>query len=88
MAAGARQLWVLMEHTTKDGTSKLVHRCSYPLTAVFYRLMGARVGARTRIAPSADLGEFDLLEDGVGFVLGVCGLLEGRGRAQGRVCRT
>jgi 3-oxoadipate CoA-transferase, beta subunit len=23
-----------MEHTTKDGTSKLVHRCSYPLTAL------------------------------------------------------
>ena len=34
LAAGAKRLWVLMEHTTKDGTSKLVHRCSYPLTAV------------------------------------------------------
>ena len=33
LAAGAKRLWVLMEHTTKDGTSKLVHRCSYPLTA-------------------------------------------------------
>jgi 3-oxoadipate CoA-transferase, beta subunit len=34
LAAGARRLWVLMEHTAKDGTSKLVRRCSYPLTAV------------------------------------------------------
>ena len=25
LAAGAKRLWVLMEHTTKDGTPKLVH---------------------------------------------------------------
>jgi 3-oxoadipate CoA-transferase, beta subunit len=40
LAAGAKRLWVLMEHTTKDGTSKVVRRCSYPLTAV---------GATTRV---------------------------------------
>ena len=34
LAAGAKRLWVLMEHTTKDGRSKVVQRCSYPLTAV------------------------------------------------------
>jgi 3-oxoadipate CoA-transferase beta subunit len=34
LAAGTRQLWVLMEHTTKTGESRLVRRCSYPLTAV------------------------------------------------------
>ncbi len=34
LAAGAKRLWVVMEHTTKDGRPKLVHRCSYPLTAV------------------------------------------------------
>jgi 3-oxoadipate CoA-transferase beta subunit len=34
LAAGAKRLWVVMEHTTKDGTSKLVRTCSYPLTAV------------------------------------------------------
>jgi 3-oxoadipate CoA-transferase, beta subunit len=34
LAAGARQLWVLMEHTTKSGDSRLVRRCSYPLTAL------------------------------------------------------
>jgi len=34
LAAGAKRLWVTMEHTTKDGQPKLVHACSYPLTAV------------------------------------------------------
>jgi len=34
LAAGAKRLWVLMEHTTKDGTSKIVKKCSYPLTAI------------------------------------------------------
>ncbi len=33
LAAGAKRLWVVMEHTTKDGKSKLVEHCSYPLTA-------------------------------------------------------
>lgn len=34
LAAGAKRLWVVMEHTTKDGTPKLVETCSYPLTAM------------------------------------------------------
>lgn len=34
LAAGARRLWVMMEHTTKDGRPKLVRHCSYPLTAL------------------------------------------------------
>ncbi|MGH7211617.1 MAG: 3-oxoacid CoA-transferase subunit B [Acetobacteraceae bacterium] len=34
LAAGAKRLWVTMEHTTKDGQPKLVQACSYPLTAV------------------------------------------------------
>ena len=33
LAAGAKRLWVLMEHATKSGESKLVRKCSYPLTA-------------------------------------------------------
>jgi 3-oxoadipate CoA-transferase beta subunit len=33
LAAGAKRLWVLMEHMTKDGSPKLVRQCSYPLTA-------------------------------------------------------
>jgi 3-oxoadipate CoA-transferase beta subunit len=34
LAVGARQIWVLMEHQTKSGESRLVRRCSYPLTAL------------------------------------------------------
>ncbi len=34
LSAGAKRLWVLMEHTTKDGRPKLVRRCGYPLTAL------------------------------------------------------
>jgi 3-oxoadipate CoA-transferase beta subunit len=33
LAAGAKRVWVLMEHTTKEGHPKLVRHCSYPLTA-------------------------------------------------------
>ena len=33
LAAGAREVRVLLEHTTKEGEPRLRHRCSYPLTA-------------------------------------------------------
>ena len=33
LAAGAKRLWVIMEHKTKDGRSKMVQKCGYPLTA-------------------------------------------------------
>jgi 3-oxoadipate CoA-transferase, beta subunit len=33
LAIGAKRVWVIMEHTTKQGTPRLVRRCSYPLTA-------------------------------------------------------
>ena len=33
LAAGAKRLWVLMDHTAKDGSPKLVSKCAYPLTA-------------------------------------------------------
>lgn len=34
LAVGAKQVWVVTEHTTKEGKPKLVERCSYPLTAL------------------------------------------------------
>jgi 3-oxoadipate CoA-transferase, beta subunit len=34
LCVGAKRLWVLMEHTTKSGESKLVRTCTYPLTAL------------------------------------------------------
>lgn len=34
LAVGAKRIWVVTEHTTKDGQPKLVNRCSYPLTAL------------------------------------------------------
>lgn len=34
LAAGAKRLWVVTDHTTKTGASKIVSRCTYPLTAI------------------------------------------------------
>lgn len=33
LAVGAKRLWVVMDHMTKEGRPKLVRTCSYPLTA-------------------------------------------------------
>jgi 3-oxoadipate CoA-transferase beta subunit len=33
LAVGAKRLWVVMDHQTKDGRPKVVRKCSYPLTA-------------------------------------------------------
>lgn len=53
LAAGAKRLWVVMEHTTKDGRPKLVSRCAYPLTAI---------GAVTRVY--TNLAVLDVTADG------------------------
>jgi len=34
LAIGARQVFVMMDHLTRDGESKLVETCTYPLTGI------------------------------------------------------
>ena len=53
LAVGAQRLWVVMEHTTKDGKPRLVKSCSYPLTAP---------GIVKRVY--TNLATFDLTPDG------------------------
>ncbi|HSH90890.1 MAG TPA: 3-oxoacid CoA-transferase subunit B [Ramlibacter sp.] len=33
LAAGAKNVWVLMEHNQKDGGSRILEACTYPITA-------------------------------------------------------
>ena len=34
LAAGAKRVFIMMEHQTKTGESKIVERCTYPLTGI------------------------------------------------------
>jgi 3-oxoadipate CoA-transferase beta subunit len=34
LAIGAKQVFVMMEHQTRSGESKIVERCTYPLTGI------------------------------------------------------
>jgi 3-oxoadipate CoA-transferase, beta subunit len=34
LAVGAKNVWVMMEHLTRSGESKIVERCTYPLTGI------------------------------------------------------
>lgn len=52
LAAGARRVWAILEHTTKEGAPRLVRRCAYPLTAP---------GAVTRVY--TNLAVLDVLGD-------------------------
>ena len=33
LAVGAKSIWVMMDHATKEGRPRIVEHCSYPLTA-------------------------------------------------------
>jgi 3-oxoadipate CoA-transferase, beta subunit len=54
LAIGAKQTWVIMEHTTKSGEPKIVPRCTYPITGL---------GCVSRIY--TDLAVLDITRGGV-----------------------
>ena len=63
LAVGAKNVWAMMELLTKEGKSKVVERCSYPLT-----------GARCINRIYTDMAVFDVKGDGLHVVDMVEGL--------------
>jgi 3-oxoadipate CoA-transferase beta subunit len=63
LAVGAKQAWVMMDLLTKQGESKLVTACSYPLTGI---------GCIKRVY--TDLATFDITPSGFAVVDAIEGL--------------
>jgi 3-oxoadipate CoA-transferase, beta subunit len=63
LAVGAKQTWVMMDLLTKQGASKLVQQCTYPLTGL---------ACVKRVY--TDLATFAVLADGVRVIDRVDGL--------------
>ena len=63
LAIGAKKTFVMMEHLTKKGESKIVARCSYPLTGI---------GCVSRIY--TDLAVIDITPQGLQVIERVEGL--------------
>ena len=63
LAIGAKRVYVMMEHLTKQGQSKIVERCTYPLTGI---------GCVNRIF--TDLAVIDVTKDGLRVIESVQGL--------------
>jgi 3-oxoadipate CoA-transferase, beta subunit len=63
LAVGAKQTWIMMEHLTKAGESKLVQQCSYPVTGL---------GCVSRVY--TDLAVIDVTPQGFKLVEAVAGL--------------
>jgi len=77
LATGARQVYIMMEHLTKKGESKIVPECTYPLTGI---------GCVDRIY--TDLAVIDITPDGLQVVDLVDGLsLEALERLSGVALR-
>ena len=75
LAAGAKQVWVLMEHVTKTGEPRIVERCTYPLTApgvvrrIYTDLAVIDVGVELVVREMADGVTFDFVQARTGVRL-------------------
>jgi 3-oxoacid CoA-transferase B subunit len=66
LAAGARRVWIAMEHVGRDGDARLLDACTYPLTAPG---VVSRVYTDLAVLAPAGAGRFELLELANGVTL-------------------